>query len=116
MAHHQGSVVDGYLIRDAARLGLHTEKMVDYLCRQKVLIPSLSKGKRGRGRPRKYSFGDVVMLRVLARLLNAGVSVERIKRALQVLRKYHPEITPERLPAEYLVTDGVHVYLCDDKR
>jgi len=84
--------------------------MVDYLCRQDVLIPSRPRFRK-RGRPRRYTFGDVVVLRVLGRLLDAGVSVKRLKSSLKSLRKYHEEITATSLPAEYLATDGRNVYL-----
>jgi DNA-binding transcriptional MerR regulator len=94
----------------AARLSGLTPMMLDYLCRVEVLVPS-QPGRRKRGCPRKYSFGDVVILRALARLLQAGVSVQRLKLALRSLRKHHKDISPTSLPAQYLVTDGRRVYL-----
>lgn len=51
------------------------------------------------------------MLRVLAGLLRSGISVARLKRSLEALRKFHPEITPTSLPSRYLVTDGQRVFL-----
>jgi DNA-binding transcriptional MerR regulator len=107
---HDGTVIDGYLIGDAARHSLLTRAMLDYLCREKVVVPSLP-AKRGRGRPRRYSFGDLVLLRALEKLLSAGVSVRRVRKALQTLREYFGDISPERLPTHYLVTDGAGVYL-----
>jgi len=104
------SLIRGYPIARAAKLSGLKPAMVDYLCRQQILVPS-NPGRRGRGCPRLYSFGDVVMLRVLAKLLSVGVSVSRLKKALKVLRKYHKLISEDRLPAEYLVSDGHHVYL-----
>jgi hypothetical protein len=53
------------------------------------------------------------MLRILARLLKSGVSVQRLKSALKLLRKYHGQISETSLPAQYLVTDGHKVYLRD---
>ena len=106
------SVVEGFPIASAARLSGLKPAMVDYLCRQEILLPSVP-GRRGRGCPRQYSFGDVVMLRVLARLLKAGVSVRRLKVALRSLRKYHDQISRKSLPSQYLVTDGRRVYLRD---
>lgn len=53
------------------------------------------------------------MLRVLARLLSAGVSVSRLKTALKSIRKYHKMISRTDLPAQYIVTDGRNVYLRD---
>lgn len=94
----------------AANLSGLTIAMVDYLCRTKVVLPSGS-GQRGRGKKRRYSFGDVVVLRAVARLLLAGVSVSRLKKALLALRKFHPEITPDNLPKPYIVSDGMDVFL-----
>jgi DNA-binding transcriptional MerR regulator len=104
--------IDSFEIAQAANLSGLTVSMVDYLCREQVLIPTM-RWRRGRGRPRRYSFGDVVMLRVLGRLLDAGVSVRRIKQALQTLRRYHKDITRTSLPRQYFVTDGRKVYLRD---
>lgn len=109
------TVVASYIIADAARLSGLSPVMLDYLCREKILVPS-TPGKRGRGNPRKYSFGDVVMLRVLARLLKSGVAVKRLKKALISLRHYQSKISQDSLPAQYLVTDGSRVYLRNDKR
>lgn len=66
---------------------------------------------RGRGRQRRYTFGDVVILRVLEKLLAKGVSVKRLKESLISLRKFHPDISPDSLPASYLVTDGEEVFM-----
>ena len=84
--------------------------MVNYLGRTDVLVPSRPK-ERKRGRARRYILGDVVMLRILASLLESGISVARLKKGLKTLRKYHPKITPTSLPAKYLVTDGIQAYL-----
>lgn len=103
------SVIRGFPVARAAKLSGLNPAMVDYLCRQGILVPS-NPGRRGRGRPRQYSFGDVVMLRVLAALLSRGVSVSRLKGALKAVRKLHGLISPDSLPAQYFVTDGRKVY------
>ena len=106
-------VVDSFLIAEAAELSGLSRVMLDYLSRQGVLIPT-APGRRGRGNARKYSFGDVVMLRGLACLLGAGVSVHRLKKALASLRPQHKRILPTSpLPARFLVTDGKHVFFRD---
>jgi DNA-binding transcriptional MerR regulator len=104
----------GYNVRMVAALAGLSPAMVNYLCRQKLIQPSLSK-QRGRGRPLSYGFGDIVMLRVIARLLKPGVAVERVREAFIALRRHHPAITPTSLPARYLVTDGKSVFLSDGK-
>ena len=84
--------------------------MVNYLCRTKVVVPSLS-ASRGHGRVRRYSFGDVVALRLVAKLSAAGASVLRLKDAMQRLRSAHPTITLTTLPATHVLTNGLDIYL-----
>jgi hypothetical protein len=57
----------------------------------------------------------VVALRLVKRLSMTGVRPMRIKAALQRLRKHHKEITLTSLPAKYVVTDGVDLYLRNGK-
>jgi DNA-binding transcriptional MerR regulator len=94
----------------AARLSGLTRSMVDYLCRQNIVTPSCS-CHRGHGTPRHYSFGDVVALRLVARLSKAGVSSLRLRKGLARLRQYHPSITLSALPASHIVTDGQDIFL-----
>lgn len=84
--------------------------MVNYLCRHGIVRPAIGR-RRGRGIQRKFSFGDIVVLKAMAKLLAGGVSVTRLKRALVSLRAQHPSITQERVPGSYLVTDGKEVLL-----
>jgi len=84
--------------------------MVNYLCRHAIVVPT-NGGKRGRGIKRNFSFGDIVVLKAIAKLLAGGVSVYRLRRALRSLKSLHPEITQKGFPASYLVTDGKDVLL-----
>lgn len=84
--------------------------MVNYLFRTGLMTPAIGR-KRGKGIERKYSFGDLVILKSIAKLLGAGVSVLRLKKALVNLRKLHADITLHNIPGAYLVTDGKEVYL-----
>lgn len=84
--------------------------MVNYLCRHKIVVPSNGR-RRGRGVQRLFSFGDIVVMRAIAKLLAGGVSVYRLRRALGALRGMHPSITQTGMPAAYLVTDGHEVFL-----
>lgn len=104
--------IEEFTISEAVKYSELPSTMLDYLCRSDVLVPSVS-GCPGRGRPRKYSFGDLVILRVLSKLLERGVAVSRIKRALQQLRTSNTEITRGSLPGRYLVTDGQSVFFAN---
>jgi DNA-binding transcriptional MerR regulator len=99
-------------VKAASKFSGLSRFMVDYLCRSAVLVPT-GRAKPGRGRSRQYVFGDVVMLRVLGQLLSCGISVAKLKKALQLIRKRHGEITAESLPGNYLLTDGSRLYFKD---
>ncbi len=88
-------------------------RMLDYLYRAGVLIPTLDPSP-GRGKDRFYSFNDVVIGRALSDLLRCGISVSKLKKALAKLRS-NPAIAPDHLPGRYLVTDGTEVFFTDRK-
>lgn len=102
-------VAQAFTARQASALTGLRPAMVNYLCRSEVVVPTGGK-QRGRGRARRYTFGDVVILRSVAKMLRAGFEVSRIKLALSALRRHHPSITPTALPADLLVTDGTSVF------
>lgn len=56
-----------------------------------------------------YSFRDLVALRMVRSLLDAGLSLARIRRAVGELARGGHELTELRL-----VTDGEHVWACRD--
>src|SRR5476651_2308427 len=93
----------------AAKLAGLSKAMLNYLCRNGLVEPSCV-CKRGHGSTRHYSFGDVVALRLVARLSASGVSVLRLKSGLQRLREIHPEITLTSVPSKHVATDGVDIF------
>lgn len=96
----------------AARLADLSPAMVNYLCRVKVVEPSCD-CPRGHGRPRHYSFGDLVALRVAAKLTKAGVSVLRLRAAMRRISSLNPG--SNSLPTAHLVTDGEDLYIYTGK-
>jgi DNA-binding transcriptional MerR regulator len=104
------SPLEWYSAAQAARLSGLTRAMVDYLSRSEIVIPSCD-CKRGHGIARHYAFGDVVALRLIARLSKAGVSSLRLRKGMEGMRKYQPQITLTSLPASHIVTDGQDIYL-----
>ena len=99
----------GYTTRFAARVAGLTPAMVDYLCRSRTVVPGFTSSP-GRGRPRLYTYGDLVALRAVAQLLGAGVSVAKVRRAFKTLQQWHPDRREALAKIQYLVTDGVRVY------
>jgi DNA-binding transcriptional MerR regulator len=79
-----------------------------------MLVPT-GPFKRARGKTRLYSFGDLVVLKAIAALLKNGVSVLRMKAALEGLRPMHAHITKKGLPASLLFTDGQDVLFLEGR-
>jgi DNA-binding transcriptional MerR regulator len=101
-----------YPTATAASLSGLTPHMVNYLCRVGLVEPSCE-GPRGHGSRRRYSFGDLVALRLVARLSKSGVSFLRLREGLDRLRKLNPEIRLQSLPGNHFVTDGFDIILCE---
>ena len=94
----------------AAVSGLSID-MVNYLCRYDLVMAGRS-GPRVRGRRRRFLFPDLILLKVIARLLENGISVLRLKRALLHLQqgnRHHEDLLTRR----FVATDGVALYVLD---
>jgi DNA-binding transcriptional MerR regulator len=76
----------GFSTAQVARLTGLTPRQLDHWDRQGFLKPSLSRAS-GYGSTRRYSFEDVVRLRVAARLRAAGVGLARLRRCEQALQR-----------------------------
>src|SRR3981081_4750485 len=62
-----------------------TYRQLDYWARTGLLRPSISEA-RGSGTQRRYSYRDLLELKVIKRLLDAGISLPSARRAIVVLR------------------------------
>jgi DNA-binding transcriptional MerR regulator len=87
-----------------------TYRQLDYWARTGLVSPSI-RGAKGSGSQRLYSFEDIVRLRVIKRLLDAGVNLERIRAALDELTRLG-----RALSEVTLASDGRTVYAIDDDR
>jgi DNA-binding transcriptional MerR regulator len=63
-----------------------TYRQLDYWARTGLLCPSLAEA-RGSGSKRLYSYRDVLELKVIKQLLDAGVSLQSARRAVDCLRE-----------------------------
>jgi DNA-binding transcriptional MerR regulator len=62
-----------------------TYRQLDYWARTGLLRPSITDA-RGSGTQRCYSYHDVVDLKVIKRLLDAGITLRQARRAVECLR------------------------------
>src|SRR5262249_54820703 len=91
-----------YSVGLAARLTGNTPAQLRSWERLGLVVP-------GTDGPDRYSFRDLVALRVVASLLEAGLSLARIRRALRYLVE-----SGEDVAALSLATDGDSVWACRD--
>ncbi|MFY1631865.1 MerR family transcriptional regulator [Solwaraspora sp. WMMB335] len=82
-------------------------RQLDYWARTALVVPSV-RDAAGSGSQRLYSFRDLVVLKVVKRLLDAGVSLQNIRKAIETLRSRGVA----DLAGITLISDGTSVYEC----
>ncbi|GAB7051783.1 MerR family transcriptional regulator [Catenuloplanes indicus] len=82
-------------------------RQLDYWARTQLVVPSI-RDASGSGTQRLYSFRDLVVLKVVKSLLDAGVSLQNIRKAIETLRSHGVE----DLAGITLISDGTTVYDC----
>ena len=97
----------GYRGPTACRAAGITYRQLDYWARTGLVEPSV-RGATGSGTQRLYSFRDILVLKVVKRLLDTGVSLQQIRIAVVHLR----ERGVDDLAQITLMSDGASVYEC----
>ncbi|MDO9455809.1 MerR family transcriptional regulator [Nocardioides sp.] len=130
--HHDASVADSVVVESAEEQGLLftddvsplpsdlgyrgptacnaagiTYRQLDYWARTGLIEPTV-RGAKGSGSQRLYSFRDILILKVIKRLLDAGISLQQIRTAVTHLR----ERGTDDLTRVTLMSDGASVYEC----
>ena len=95
----------GYRVPEVQRLVGISYRQLDYWARTGLVRPSV-KDEDGSGSQRLYSFHDLLQLRIIKKLLDAGVSLQRVRKAVDFL-KDHLKKSPQGLT---LMSDGVRIY------
>jgi DNA-binding transcriptional MerR regulator len=93
--------MSGFTAAQTARLAGCSDSQLRYWARTGLVRPS---GPRG-----GYEFSDLVALRVVTSLLDAGLPLGRVRTALSYLRDAGDDLAGLRL-----VTDGATVWACRD--
>lgn len=84
-----------------------TYRQLDYWARTGLVEPSV-RSATGSGSQRLYGFRDILVLKVVKRLLDTGVSLQQIRLAITSLR----QAGVEELSGITLMSDGATVYEC----
>ncbi|MBB2956379.1 MerR family transcriptional regulator [Pseudoclavibacter helvolus] len=97
----------GYRGAVAARAAGITYRQLDYWARTGLVEPTV-RGAKGSGSQRLYSFRDILVLKLVKRLLETGISLQQIRTAVDQLH----ETGVVDLAQTTLMSDGASVYLC----
>ena len=84
-----------------------TYRQLDYWARTDLVVPTI-KGATGSGSQRLYGFRDILVLKIVKRLLDTGVSLQNIRTAVEHLRSRGIA----DLESMTLMSDGVSIYEC----
>ena len=97
----------GYRGPTACKAAGITYRQLDYWARTGLVEPTV-RSATGSGSQRLYSFRDILILKIIKRLLDAGISLQQIRTAVQHLT----ERGTDDLTRVTLMSDGASVYEC----
>ena len=93
----------------AAKVVGITYRQLDYWARTDLIRPSLNDAA-GSGSRRRYSYNDLLELKAIKKLLDAGIKLEQVRKVFEYLRKH----VSTDIAAAHIVIDGSSVNLYDD--
>jgi len=101
-------MTEGYSGTRAADVVGITYRQLDYWARTGLISPSIASAA-GSGSRRLYSYRDLLELRVVKSMLDAGIKLEAVRSAFDYLRT-QAEVD---IASAHLVISGKDVLLCD---
>jgi DNA-binding transcriptional MerR regulator len=84
-----------------------TYRQLDYWTRTGLVMPSIQEAT-GSGSQRLYSFNDLLQLKVVKSLTDAGASLQKVRQAIDYVRTN----LSDNWSRVTIVTDGAGVYAC----
>ena len=100
---------DGFSGTQAAKVVGITYRQLDYWARTDLIRPSLTDAS-GSGSRRRYSYKDLLELRVIKTLLDAGIKLESVREVFDYMREH----VDTDIASAHLVINGNSVILAND--
>ncbi|HJX31768.1 MAG TPA: type II toxin-antitoxin system HicB family antitoxin [Thermodesulfobacteriota bacterium] len=101
--------MDGYGTNIVCKIVNLSKRQLDYWDRTHFIKPSISEAS-GYGSVRLYSFIDLIQLKVAKTLKDHGVSVQKMRKSLNFLKKHRPEIEKPMAELKF-ITDGESIFV-----
>lgn len=94
----------GYRVPEVTKIIGISYRQLDYWARTGLVRPSVQEAQ-GSGSQRLYSFQDLAMLKLIKRMLDSGVNLQQIRKAMGTLKELK-----EPALGTTLVSDGTRIY------
>ncbi len=94
----------GYRVPEVCKIVGITYRQLDYWARTGLVRPSVRDAK-GSGSQRLYSFQDLALLKLIKRMLDTGVNLQQVRKAMKTLKGLD-----EPALGTTLVSDGNRIY------
>ena len=94
----------GYRVPEVTKAVGISYRQLDYWARTGLVTPSIREAG-GSGTQRLYSFQDMLVLRIIKKLLDAGVGLQQIRKAVEYLMEMK-----QPLHSVTLMSDGARIY------
>lgn len=104
----EGPVDEGFSGTQAAKVVGITYRQLDYWARTDLIRPSLTDAA-GSGSRRRYSYKDLLELRVIKTLLDAGIKLESVREVFEYMRQH----VDSDIASAHLVINGNSVMLVE---
>ena len=98
----------GYSGTQSAKVVGISYRQLDYWARTDLIRPSLTDAA-GSGSRRRYSYADLLELKTIKKLIDAGIKLEQVRKVFSYLRTH----VSTDIASAHIVIDGGHVMLCD---
>lgn len=102
---------EGYSGTRTAKVVGISYRQLDYWARTDLIRPSLSDAS-GSGSRRKYSYNDLLELKAIKKLLDAGIKLEQVRKVFSYLRQH----MSTDIASAHIVIDGSSVMLCEGEQ
>lgn len=106
-----------YISKEVCKIIGITYKQLDYYDRTDFIKPSIN-GAGGYGTRRMYSFNDLMKLKVIKKLMEAGISLQKLRKTKRYLEQYDASNnnSGDGFLKVTLISDGNTVYACNSDK
>jgi predicted RNase H-like HicB family nuclease len=101
--------MDGFGTKEVSKIVKLSKRQLDYWDRTHFIKPSIREAS-GYGSVRLYSFIDLIQLKVAKAFIDKGLSIQKIRKSLNYLKKNKPEIEKPMVELKF-ITDGENIFV-----